>query len=115
MTSEDNIAFKNATHCHICEGELGKDKVLYHCHLTGRYRGAAHNECNLNYKVPKLFPVIFHYPSGYDAHLFTKNLGTSEGKINCIPNNEENYMKKGRLPIQLVRQLRQTQRNPSTT
>ncbi|XP_048577296.1 uncharacterized protein LOC125559738 [Nematostella vectensis] len=46
-TLKDEIAYNNAAHCHICEGELGGDKVLDHCHLTGRYRGAAHNECNL--------------------------------------------------------------------
>ena len=75
-----------------CQDELGKDKVLDHCHLTGKYRGAAHNECNLQYKIPKFFPVIFHNLSGYDSHLFIKNIGTSEGKINCIPNNEEKYI-----------------------
>ena len=29
--------------------------------------------------------------SGYDSHLFIKNLGFSGGNINCIPNNEEKY------------------------
>ena len=92
MSKKDKFDYKNANHCHICEGELGVDKVLDHCHLTGKYRGAAHNECNLNYKIPKFFPVIFHNLSGYDSHLFIKNLSTSEGKINCIPNNEEKYI-----------------------
>ncbi|XP_020912011.1 uncharacterized protein LOC110249773 [Exaiptasia diaphana] len=91
-SKKDTISFKNATHCHICEGELGEDKVLDHCHLTGKYRGAAHNECNLQYRIPKFFPVIFHNLSGYDSHLFIKNLGKSKGKINCIPNNEEKYI-----------------------
>ena len=36
--------------------------------------------------------MIFHNLSGYDAHLFIKNLGVSEGKIDCIPNNEEKYI-----------------------
>ena len=92
ITPKDRINYKSATHCHICEGELGDDKVLDHCHLTGKYRGAAHNECNLNYRIPKFFPIIFHNLSGYDSHLFIKNLGTSEGRINCIPNNEEKYI-----------------------
>ena len=30
--------------------------------------------------------------SGYDSHLFIKNLGVSEGDINCISNNEEKYI-----------------------
>ena len=92
LSEMDKKDYKNATHCHICEFELGEDKVLDHCHLTGKYRGAAHNKCNLNYEIPKFFPVIFHNLSGYDSHLFIKNLGTSEGNINCIPNNEEKYI-----------------------
>ena len=92
ISEMDKKEYENATHCHICERELGEDKVFDHCHLTGKYRGAAHNECNLNYKIPKFFPVIFHNLSGYDAHIFIKNLGVTEGKINCIPNNEEKYI-----------------------
>ena len=29
-------------------------KVRDHCHYTGKYRGAAHNICNLRYTVPKI-------------------------------------------------------------
>ena len=46
----------------------------------------------LQFKKPKFTPVIFHNLSGYDAHLFVKNLGKSEGNIKCIPNNEEKYI-----------------------
>ena len=92
MSEMDKKDYKNATHCHICEGELGEDKVLDHCHLTGKYRGAAHTECNLNYKIPEFFPVYIHNLSGFDSHLFIKNLATSEDKIKCIPNNEEKYI-----------------------
>ena len=67
-------------------------KVRDHCHFTGRYRGAAHNSCNLRYRKPNFMPVVFHNLSGYDSHLFVKNLGFSEGNIDCIPNNEERYI-----------------------
>ena len=60
--------------------------------ILGRYRGAAHNSCNLNYKKPNFTPVVFHNLSGYDSHLFIKNFGFSEGNIDCIPNNEERYI-----------------------
>ena len=36
--------------------------------------------------------MVFHKLSGYDSHLFIKNLGFSKGNINCIPNNEERYI-----------------------
>ena len=84
--------FNEETKCWICKGELNDDKVRDHCHFTGRYRGAAHNKCNLNYKKPYFTPVVFHNLSGYDSHLFIKNLGFNAGNIDCIPNNEEKYI-----------------------
>ena len=39
-----------------------------HCHIVGSYRGAAHNECNLMHRYPKL-PVVIHNLKGYDRHL----------------------------------------------
>jgi Recombination endonuclease VII len=95
FTAADKKNFESATHCHICETELGDDRVRDHCHITGKYRGAAHNDCNLNYKIPKFIPVLFHNLSGYDSHLFIKKLKSVEDrgeKIKCIPNNEEKYI-----------------------
>ena len=63
-----------------------------HCHLSGKFSGAAHEVCNLKYKVPKFFPVVFHNLSGNDSRLFIKTLDNSEGDISCISNNEENYI-----------------------
>ena len=90
----EKIEFENAEKCWLCNGEFSEDdkKVRDHCHYTGKFRGAAHNSCNLKYKKPKFIPVVFHNLSGYDSHLFIKNLGVSEGKINCIPTNEEKYI-----------------------
>src|SRR5271165_4994152 len=92
----DAEKYSNATTCHICECEFseGDDiKVRDHCHLSGKFRGAALNSCNINYKAPKFFPVVFHNLSGYDSHLFIKKLrGNNREKINCIPNNEEKYI-----------------------
>ena len=94
--------FNEATKCWICKGEFDDtpdakgyrkgEKVRDHCHYTGRFRGAAHNFCNLKYKKPKFIPVVFHNLSGYDSHLFIKNLGFTKGTIDCIPNNEEKYI-----------------------
>ena len=90
--AKEREEFDEATECWICHGELGLDRIRDHCHLTGKYRGAAHNKCNLQYRRPKFIPVVFHNLSGYDSHLFIKNLGVTEGNINCIPNNEEKYI-----------------------
>ena len=89
---EEAERFNEETKCWICKEDLHYDKVRDHCHFTGRYRGAAHNKCNLKYKKPKFIPVVFHNLSGYDSHLFIKNLGFSAGNIDCIPNNEEKYI-----------------------
>ena len=68
-------------------------KVKDHCHFTGKFRGVAHNLCNLKYRRPKFTPVLSHNLSGYDAHLFTKNLGGIEGNIDCIPNTDKKYIR----------------------
>ena len=94
FTKEDREQFNKASDCWICEEELGNDRVRDHCHYTGRYRGPAHNSCNLKYRKPKSISVFFHNLSGYDSHLFIKKLGTPDKKenIDCIPNNEEKYI-----------------------
>ena len=92
LTEEEQSEFENAKICWICQKGFEGKKVRDHCHFTGKFRGAAHNKCNLQFKKPAFTPVIFHNLSGYDAHLFVKNLGKSEGNIKCIPNNEEKYI-----------------------
>ena len=94
FTEEDIKHFNNASDCWICGEELGNDRVRDHCHFTGRYRGPAHNSCNLKYRKPKNISVFFHNLSGYDSHLFIKKLGTPDKNenIDCIPNNEEKYI-----------------------
>ena len=62
-----------------------------HCHFTGKYRGAAHNECNLKCRKPLILPVIFHN-QGYDAHLFIKQLAKVPGDLFSIPTTEEKYI-----------------------
>ena len=62
-------------------------------HLSGKYRGAAHQICNAFFRKTKFVHVKFNNLSAYDAHLFVKNLNTmGEGDIDCIPNTEEKYI-----------------------
>ena len=92
ITEEEQEQFNNAMECWICKGFLGEDRVRDHCHYTGLYRGAAHKLCNLRYSKPKNISVFFHNLAGYDSHLFIKKLGITEGRIDCIPDNEEKYI-----------------------
>lgn len=91
MKKNDKKDFEEADKCYTCEKEFTKKnhKVKDHCHITGKYRGAAQNECNLKMKTPKFVPVLFHNLEGYDSHLFVESLGLREGKIKCIPKTDE--------------------------
>jgi hypothetical protein len=45
LTDEEEDEYQNADYCHICNGWLeDKDAVRDHCHVTGKFRGAAHNK-----------------------------------------------------------------------
>ena len=93
ITPEEEEQFYQASNCWICGKFLNiKDRVRDHCHFTGRYRGPAHNLCNLKYSKPDNISVFFHNLAGYDSHLFIKKLNNIVGPIDCIPNNEENYI-----------------------
>ena len=103
MTGEDEKAFKKATHCHICEKKYRVDDVTVkdHCHVTGKYRGSAHQTCNLKLQISAeniKIPVVFHNLKGYDSHFIMNELGEliKKGeeniKINVIAQNAEKYM-----------------------
>ncbi|KAL9954736.1 hypothetical protein ACROYT_G042310 [Oculina patagonica] len=111
MTQDDEDAFQKAEVCHICDKEYTeKDiRVRDHCHITGKYRGSAHQECNLKLRIEPdkiKIPVIFHNLRGYDSHFIMQEIGAivkkhtytnkkgeiKEMNINAIPNNMEKYM-----------------------
>ncbi|KAJ8967216.1 hypothetical protein NQ317_001325 [Molorchus minor] len=95
LTPEEEQNFLNATTCGICGGlfENNDTKVRDHCHLTGKVRfGAAHSVCNLNYKLPSFIPIIFHNLSGYDSHLFIKEICCHGVKVDVLAQNKEKYI-----------------------
>ena len=108
MTKEDEESFVRAEECHICKTPFVKSdvKVRDHCHVTGKYRGSAHRDCNLNFRLTDKIPVVFHNLRGYDSHFIMQEIGEivkknsytdEKGKkhemnINVIPNNMEKYM-----------------------
>ena len=92
MTREDWLAFRTAETCHVCDKPLEGDSVRDHCHITGEYRGAAHNACNLKLRLNPSIPVVFQNLRGYDSHLLMQAISKVEGRVSCIPNNTEKYI-----------------------
>ena len=68
------------------------EKVRDHCHITGKFRGAAHWDCNINFQLTKRIPVIFQNLKGYNSHLVFSVLHKFDVKISEIPNGFEKYM-----------------------
>ena len=98
LTAKEEIHYNQQEICYICKKEFDKSdkkncKVRDHCHYTGKYRGAAHNICNLRYKIPKEIPVVFHNGSTYDYHFIIKELVKEfEGNFECLGENTEKYI-----------------------
>ena len=80
MTDEDELCFQQTDKCHICD-KIYTDKdirVRDHCHIAGKYRGSAHQECNLKLEIKPeeiKIPVIFHKLRGYNSHFIMQNIG----------------------------------------
>ena len=95
MTRGDWRAFRTSETCHVCDEPLEGDSVRDHCHITGKYRGAANNACNLKLRLnPKTttISVVFHNLRGFDSHLLMQAISKVEGRVSCIPNNTEKYI-----------------------
>ena len=74
------------------DNDKNKKKVRDHCHQTGKFREAAHSECNLRYKEFKEIPVIIHN-GGYDTHFIINQSAIEfKGELNCIGDNMEKYI-----------------------
>ena len=93
ITAEEE-RFQLTNSCWICDKlfDIGDDKVTDHCHITGKYRGAAHCSCNLNLNLIKKVPVIFHNLRGYGSHVIIKGIGKFDVKVSVIPNGLEKCM-----------------------
>ena len=94
MTEEEEHLFQESNNCWICKKLIDNDdeKVRDHCHITSKFRGAAHWDCNINFQLTKKVPVIFHNLKGYDSHLIFSELNKFNVKISAIPNGLEKYM-----------------------
>ena len=97
LSKEEKINYNKQEICYICKKEFDTSnkkhyKVRDHCHYTGKYRGAAHNICNLRYKIPKEIPVVFQNGSTSDYHFIIKELVKEfNGNFECLGENTEKY------------------------
>ena len=94
ISEEEKHLFQQSNSCWICEKRIYNDdkKFRDHCHVTGKFRGAAHWSCNMNLQLTKKVPVIFHNMRVYDSHLIFRELYRFNVKINVIPNGLEKYV-----------------------
>lgn len=92
---------KSMQQCHVCEEyfQPHDHEVSVHCHVTGCYRGAAHDHCKLLFKDLNFIPVIAHNVQGDDGHFIIAPLSHPRVKpflarpqIRCNPNNFEKHM-----------------------
>ena len=96
---KDKRKAKQQTDCYLCKKPLlqknYRDAVKDHCHITGKYRGAAHSQCNLKLRInakTHQIPVVFHNLKGYDAHHLMQAMSNLKKEVKCVANNMEKYI-----------------------
>ena len=99
MTEREEYLFQQSNSCWICKKLIDNEdeKVRDHCHIAGKFRDAAHWNCNINFQKntcnkTKNIPVILHNLKGYDSHLIFSELHKFNLKVDVIPNGLEKYM-----------------------
>ena len=94
MCTEEEERFQLANSCWIWDKviDVGDDKVRDHCHITGKYSGGSYWSYNINLKMSKKIPVIFHNLRGYDSHLIIKEISKFDVKVSVMPNGLEQCM-----------------------
>ena len=90
--------FRAATECYLCheplvDGHARLAPVKDHCHYTGEYLGAAHNDCNWNCRrVLNRIPVFVHNFKNYDSHFLLKAMENADkNHIQALPVNMEKF------------------------
>ena len=95
ISEKEKHLFQQSKTCWICKKVIDHDngKVRNYCCVTGKFRGAAHWSCKINFQLTKEIPVILHNLRDYDSHLIFYELNKFDVKINVIPNGLEKYIK----------------------
>lgn len=95
LSISEEVSFQSSQRCCLCNKLYNNTdiKVRHHDHVTGKYIGAAHTNCNLQAKQVTFIPVIFHNLKNFDAHLLCQSIGSFKNhRIKCIPQTIEKYI-----------------------
>ena len=93
MTKKDVVDFEDSNKCWVSDSYVDGDiKIRDHCHITGKYGGPEHRDCNIKVKFNHNIPVLFQNLKNYESRLIMQELGKFNFKINVIPNVLEKYM-----------------------
>ena len=94
MSAEDEERFQLCNKCWISDKlfDVGDDEVRDNCHVAGKCRGCAHWSCNVNLKLNKTVPVIFHNSRGPNSHLIMQEINKFDVQLNVPPNGLEKQM-----------------------
>ena len=94
IRKEEEHLFQQSNSCWICKKLIDNDeeKVWDHCHITGKFTGAAHWNCNINFQLTKKVPVIIHNLRGFGSHLIFNEVDKFDVKISVLPNGLQKYM-----------------------
>jgi hypothetical protein len=95
LTKQDWEQFNKSSTCYLCETSFsdGVVKCRDHCHFTGKFLGAACQQCNLKRRRPRKLNIFLHNGSKYDFHFIIKAINDKKGihNINILPYNGENF------------------------
>ena len=100
LTKKEEKIHNKQKICYICKKRFSTNdnnkkhhKVRDHCHYTGKYRGAAHDICNLRYEITKEVPLVFYSGYAYDYHFIIKELAEEfDEQFECLGENTEKYI-----------------------
>ena len=95
-TEEDDVRYKSARVCHVCEEPFGLDyklkKVRDHCHRTGKALGACHHQCNIDRRVKRNLLVYIHNFKGYDSHFIIRGYQKKvDEKVKGLASNTQKF------------------------
>lgn len=93
MSEKDWRKYEQSQNCYLCEKPITTVKCRDHSHFTGKFLGAACQQCNLARRRPRKLNIFLHNGSKYDFHFIIKALNNKKKvkNIRILPYNGENF------------------------